>query len=92
MDTSRTPYFDGTNFSYYSARMACYLEVVYLGVWRVTRDGMNPLKNLEKPTKGDKEEIHLNARVKNCLFESFSMEIFNQVFTLNMAHKIWLKL
>jgi hypothetical protein len=26
----------------------------------------------------------LNARAKNCLYESFSIEIFNQVFTLKM--------
>ena len=26
------------------------------------------------------------------MFESFSIDVFNQVFTLNMAHKIWLKL
>ena len=44
MDTSRPSYFDGTNFPYYKARMACYLEAVDLGVWRVTRDGINPLK------------------------------------------------
>ena len=30
--------------------------------------------------------------LKNCLFESFSMDVFNQVFTLNTAHEIWLKL
>ena len=30
--------------------------------------------------------------LKNCLFESFSMDMFNQVFTLNTAHEIWLKL
>jgi hypothetical protein len=42
MDTHRPPHFDGTNFPYYSARMACYLEVVDLGVWQVTRDGMKP--------------------------------------------------
>jgi hypothetical protein len=41
MDTHRPPHFDDTNFPYYSARMACYLEAVDLGVWRVTRDGMN---------------------------------------------------
>jgi hypothetical protein len=35
---------------------------------------------------------HLNARDKNCLFESLSMEIFNQVFTLKSANEIWLKL
>ena len=52
MDTFRPPYFDGTNFPYYKARMACYLEAVDLGVWRVTRDGMKTIKNPDKPTKG----------------------------------------
>jgi hypothetical protein len=39
MDTHRPPHFDDTNFPYYSARMACYLEAVDLGVCRVIRDG-----------------------------------------------------
>jgi hypothetical protein len=72
--------------------MACYLEVVDLGVWRVTRDRMKPPKNPEKPTMSEEKEIHLNARAKNCLYESLSMHIFNQVFTLKTANKIWLKL
>jgi hypothetical protein len=67
MDTHRPPHFDGTNFPYYSARMACYLEAIDLGVWRVTRDGMKPPKNPEKPTTSEEKEIHLNARAKNCL-------------------------
>jgi hypothetical protein len=92
MDTHRPPHFDGTNFSYYSARMACYLEAVDLGVWRVTCDGMKPLKNPEKPTTSEEKEIHLNARAKNCLYESLSMDIFNQVFILKTANEIWLKL
>ena len=91
MDTSRHPHFDDTNFLYYKARMACHLKAVDLGVWRVTRDRMKPIKNPNKPTKSEKE-IHFNARAKNCLFESFSMDVFNQVFTLNTAHEIWLKL
>jgi hypothetical protein len=65
----------------------CYLEVVDLGVWRVTRDRMKPLTNPEKPTMSDEKEIHLNARAKNCLFKSLSMEIFNQVFTLKVQMK-----
>jgi hypothetical protein len=92
MDTHRPPHFDGTNFSYYSARMACYLEVVDLGVWRVTHDGMKPPKNPKKPTTSEEKEIHLNARAKNCLYVYFSMNIFNQVFTLKTANQIWLKL
>ena len=92
MDTSRSPHFDSTNFPNYKARMACHLEVVDLGVWRVTHDGMKPIKNLDKPTNSEEKEIYFNARAKNCLFESFSVDVFNQVFTLNMAHEIWLKL
>jgi hypothetical protein len=91
MDTHRPPHFDGTNFLYYSARMACYLDVVDLGVWRVTCEGDKPPKNPEKLTTSEEKEIHLNARAKNCLYESLSMEIFNQVFTLKTANEIWQK-
>jgi hypothetical protein len=72
--------------------MACYLEAVDLGVWRVTRHRMKPPKNSENLTASDVKEIHLNARAKNCLYESLSMKNFNQVFTLTTANKIWLKL
>jgi hypothetical protein len=41
------------------------LEAVDLGVWRVTRDGMKPPKNPEKPAMSEEKEIHLNARSKN---------------------------
>jgi hypothetical protein len=64
MDIHRPPHFDGTNFSYYGARITCYLEAVDLGVWRVTCEGMKPPKNLEKPTTSEEKEIHLNARAK----------------------------
>ena len=87
MDNYRSPHFDGTNFPYYKARIACHLEAVDLGVWRVTRDGMKPIKNLDKSTTSEEKEIHFNARAKNRLFESFSMNVFNQVFTLNMHMK-----
>jgi hypothetical protein len=92
MDTHRPPHFDGTNFPYYSARMVCYVEATDLGVWRITRDGMKPSKNPKKLTMSNEKEIHLNVRAKNCLCESLSMEIFNQVFTLKTANETWLKL
>jgi hypothetical protein len=50
MDTSSPPHFDDTKFPYYRARMVCYLEVIDLGVWRVTRHGMKPPKNPKKLT------------------------------------------
>ena len=72
--------------------MACYLEAIDLCVSRVTRDRMKPPKNLKKLTASDKKEIRLNARAKNLFYESFSIDIFNQLFTLKNAYEIWLKL
>ena len=72
--------------------MACYLEVIDLGVWRVTRDRMKPPKNPKKPTTSEEKEIHLNARAKKFFYESLGMDIFNQVFTFKSANEIWLKL
>jgi hypothetical protein len=53
---------------------------------------MKPPKNPEKPTRSEEREIHLNDRANNCLYESLSMDIFNQNFTLKTANEIWLKL
>jgi hypothetical protein len=53
---------------------------------------MKPPKNPEKLTTSEGKEIHLNARAKNCLYESLNMEFFNQVFTLKTDNEIWLKL
>jgi hypothetical protein len=40
---------------------------------------MKPEKNHEKPTTSDEKEIHLNVGAKKCLFESFMIDIFNQM-------------
>jgi hypothetical protein len=81
MDTHRPPHFDDTNFPYYSARMACYLEAVDLGVWRVTRDVMKPPKNPERLTTSEEKEVHLNAREKiaymNLLEYKFSIKFLH---------------
>jgi hypothetical protein len=57
MDTHRPPHFDGTNFPYYSARMACYMEVVGLGLWRVTRDRMKPPRIQRNPPRVRKKKF-----------------------------------
>jgi hypothetical protein len=64
----------------------------WLVLHHITRDGMKPPKNPEKLTTSEEKEVHLNARAKNCLYESLNMEIFNHVFTLKTANEIWLKL
>jgi hypothetical protein len=57
MDTHRPPDFNNTNFPFYSARMACYLEAIDLGVWRVTRDRMKPPKILRSSPQVRKKKF-----------------------------------
>jgi hypothetical protein len=57
MGTHRPPNFDSTNFPYYSATMACYLEAIDLGVWRVTRDRMKPPKIPRNPPQVRKKKF-----------------------------------
>jgi hypothetical protein len=57
MDTSRPPHFDGTNFPYYKARMTCHLKMVDLGVWRVTRDRIKPLRIPINPQRAKKKKF-----------------------------------
>jgi hypothetical protein len=68
--------------------MACYLEDDDLGICKVTHDEMKPIKNYEKPTVSDENEININFRAKTCFFECISIEIFNQTFTLTKSNEI----
>jgi hypothetical protein len=55
--------------------MACYLEAVDLGVWRITRDRMRHIKNSNMPSTSDEIEIHLNAHANIFLFNSHSTNV-----------------
>jgi hypothetical protein len=72
--------------------MSCYLEAKGLDVLRVTNVGMKPLKRPTNPTPSDEKELQFNAIAKNALYESFSIEVFNRVYSLPTAREIWLAL
>jgi len=63
-----------------------------LGVWGVTRDSLQPIKNPdEKPIASEEKEIHHNIYAKNCLFKSISIDVFNQGLIVTKANEISLK-
>jgi hypothetical protein len=51
-----------------------------------------PVPGHPKLTVSEEKGIHLNSHAKNCLYESLSMDMFNQIFILKTANEIWLKL
>ena len=81
MDTHRPPHFDDTNFPYYSARMACYLEVIDLVVWRVTRGGMKPPKN-PKQQELNEHKFRMKMKAKYTLpIEEASNDALGKLWT-----------
>ena len=92
MGTLRAPHFDGTNYPYWEVRMASRLEAVGLDVWRVTNQGMNPIKRPDNPIVGYKKEMHSNSIARDILLSSLSIGVFNRVSSLTGAHDIWLTL
>jgi hypothetical protein len=91
-DLGRPPHFDSTNYPYWHVRMSCFLEAKGLCIWRVTNEIIKPLIWLTNPTKADEKEIHFNAFARNSLLESLSIDVFNRLYNLKSAHKIWNKL
>ena len=54
--------------------------------------GWNPLRIPINPQRVKKKKFISMLELKITCLNLFSMDVFNQVFTLNTAHEIWLKL
>jgi hypothetical protein len=52
---------------------------------------MRHITNPDMPSASDKIEIHINAHARNCLFNSLSTNVFDDVFTLKSVNEIWLR-
>ena len=81
--------FDGSDFQYWKVRMACFLEVVGMDVWRVTVEGYTPPEVPQAPTAKEEPLIKANAKAKNLLYGAITKEVFNRVCSCATSHDIW---
>ena len=77
------PVFDGTDYTYWKARMQAYLESVDPIAWSVTVDGY---PGTEPPNAG---LVKANAKAKNILFEGITKNVFSRINSSGTAHQIW---
>ena len=77
------PVFDGTDYTYWKARMQAYLESVDPIAWSVTVDGY---PGTEAPNAG---LVKANAKAKNILFEGITKNVFSRINSSGTAHQIW---
>ena len=80
--TTRPPFFNGNNYSYWKTRMKIYLEALDYEIWEVVCDG--PFIHLTK------NEVGKNKR--KVLFCTLDKKEFHRVSSCENANEIWYKL
>ncbi|KAH9705964.1 hypothetical protein KPL70_012065 [Citrus sinensis] len=101
--TTRPPYFDGNDYSYWKTRMRIYLQVLDYEIWEIANDGsFMPLtkhevgEDIPKPSRDwnefEKRKAYLNSKAMNALFCALDKKEFHRVSSCESANEIWHKL
>ncbi|KAH9658283.1 hypothetical protein KPL70_023426 [Citrus sinensis] len=101
--TTRPPFFDGNDYSYWKTMMRIYLQALDYEIWEVVCDG--PFMPLAKNEVGEdipklsrewneleKKKAYLNFKSMNALFCVIDKKKFHRVSSCESANEIWHKL
>ena len=99
ISTSRPPYFDGSNYAYWKARMKIYLQSIDYNLWLIVAKGPYvPMKNVdnvdtpkleEEYDENEMKKCSFNAKAINCLYCALSKDEFNRISMCSSAQEIW---
>src|SRR5215471_8921865 len=91
--TTRLPYFNGTNYGYWKARMQIYLmqdASLMKAILKETK--LVDMTKMETWTIEDSQNMEVNAKAMNTLICALSPEEFNRVSTFKTSKEMWDKL
>ncbi|XP_077232436.1 uncharacterized protein LOC143869763 [Tasmannia lanceolata] len=88
--TSTPPFFNGTNYGHWKAKMKIYLKGQEFGVWRSIEKGYEePFTNSDAWSLQEKANFTMNYKAMNALICALSSDEFNRVSNLKSAREIW---
>ena len=97
--TNRPPLFNGSNYTYWKARMKIFIQALDYDMWSIIVNGPHtPTKIIDgeestKPEKKwdevDKKLAQLNAKAMNVLYCALDANEFNRISTCASAKEIW---
>ena len=100
--SNRPPYFNGSNYSYWKARMRIYIQSVDFELWRIVANGPFTIsKTVEGTSKSKPEEewdaqdlkkAQLNAKAIGLFYNALCENEFNRISACETAEEIWDKL
>ncbi|XVF19046.1 hypothetical protein REPUB_Repub11eG0076700 [Reevesia pubescens] len=101
--TNQPPLFDGTNYQFWSTRIAIYIQACDMDMWDVItegpfiptikdKDSEEVLKPKSEWTAIEKAKVQINFKAINTLYCALNLAEFNRISTYKNAKEIWDKL
>lgn len=85
------PYFNGSNYTYWKARMILYIRPIKTSVWSLVVNGYKVPKDKTKAKwDANKQKANsLNYKALNVIVHAQSLEEFSRVSSLHTAKEVW---
>ena len=81
------PHFDGNYYTYWKVRIKVFLKSIDERVWNFVEYGWEKLTTfVSKWSTSEKETIAFNSKAMNAIFNVVSMEEFNRISNIEVAH------
>ena len=97
--TNMPPLFNGSNYTYWKARMRIFIQALDYDLWStilngphtptVIINGISTLKLEKDWDDNDKKLVKLNAKAMNVIYCALDANEFNRISTCSSAKKIW---
>lgn len=88
----RAPFFDGTDYDYWKARMTNYLKGKSLKLWKITQNATYVIPAEEPTNAAEIGLLETNHRVVAILQASICKTEYDRVSSEDLAYQIWEKL
>jgi hypothetical protein len=85
----KAPYFDGSNYNQWKHCIKNYLYSISPEAWQVVCDGVDFLKEDERPTPDQLQKIRHKSQAITILTSSVDRKEFNRVDGLHEAKEMW---
>ena len=86
------PYFDGTNYACWRAKMISYFHEMSPKIWWIVNVGFSHALDRNPQTQGQKKCRELEVHATNALFGALSRDVFSEIYKLKSVHAMWIRI
>ena len=88
--TTRPPFFNGMNYSYWVTRMRIYMQANSFDAWNITqKEYTQPTTLFTEWSTSEKVVASANSKAMNMLHCALDRNEFNRICMCNTAYEIW---